>query len=310
MTHVYELSTLELSEPSVVSIGVFDGVHLGHQALIRQLVTEAHSTDRLAVVLTFFPHPDVALHNITGRYYLMDAETRARYLLSLGVDYVVTHPFNDEIRHIRAADFVDRLLTYLKLTELWVGEDFAMGYKREGDIAFLKDQAQRKGFSVNIVNMIQAETGLTISSSIIRQALQEGRVEDVRDWLGRSYSITGRVVGGEKRGKQLGFPTANLEIWEQQMIPMKGVYACFAYIDGGHHMAMTNVGVSPTFGEKEVTVEPHLLDFDQEIYGKEIRLTFEKFIRPEKKFTGIEELKTQIQDDIEEGRKYLMSIID
>lgn len=309
MNHIYDLADIQLLRPSVITIGVFDGVHRGHQHLIRRLVSEAHANDRLAVVLTFFPHPDVVIRGIAGPYYLTTAEQRAEYLLDLGVDYVVTHPFNDETRQIQAADFVDGLIHYLKVNELWVGEDFALGYRREGDVPFLRAQGEEKGFSVSVVDMVHTENSdEIISSTLIRQALHNGEVAKVRDWLGRSYTVSGTVVDGEKRGRALGFPTANMDVWEQQVVPMNGIYASWVTLGEERFMAMTNVGVSPTFGNKSVTVEPYLLDFDREIYGETLTVSFEKFMRPEKKFDSLDALIAQIKRDVEEGRVFLSAL--
>lgn len=306
MTHITDIANIHLLRKSVVSIGVFDGVHRGHQHLVRRLVKEAHASDKLAVVLTFFPHPDVVLRGIDGRYYLTTAEERAQLLLDLGVDYVVTHPFDDRVRHIRAADFVDMLISHLKVAELWVGEDFALGYEREGNVTFLREQGKAKDFSVHAVDLVQAEaTGEAISSTLIRQALAEGKVDQVRAWLGRSYSVTGEVIHGKNRGQGLGYPTANIAVWDRQIVPMNGVYAGWAYLGEERFMAMTNVGISPQFMNAEVSVEPHILDFDRNIYGQPLKITFEKFLRPEARFDGIDELIIQIGRDVEAGRIFL-----
>ena len=200
MTHLYSLAEANLHQQSIVTIGVFDGVHKGHQHLIKRLVDEAHSIGRLAVVLTFFPHPDVVLRGLQGRYYLTTAEQKAELLTAFGVDCVVTHPFNDTVRQVRAADFVDQLLQNLRMSALWVGSDFAMGYKREGNVPFLHEQGTQKGFTVHDVDLIEAQGGI-ISSSVIRQAVQEGEMEKARGWLNRPYSVIGEVVHGEKRGQ-------------------------------------------------------------------------------------------------------------
>ncbi|HRF93606.1 MAG TPA: FAD synthetase family protein, partial [Aggregatilineales bacterium] len=151
MSHIYDISNVHLLQPSVITIGVFDGVHKGHQHLIKQLVEYAHLTNRLAVVLTFFPHPDIVLRGLEGRYYLTHPEQRAEYLLDLGVDYVVTHTFDDTTRYMRAMDFVNSIIKHLRPEKLWVGEDFALGYKREGNVAFLQSAGAQKGFSVEVV---------------------------------------------------------------------------------------------------------------------------------------------------------------
>ncbi|MFW5692015.1 MAG: bifunctional riboflavin kinase/FAD synthetase [Chloroflexota bacterium] len=306
MNHVYELSNIHLLRPSVVTIGVFDGVHLGHQHLIQRLVAEAHAADRLAVVLTFFPHPDIVLRGLHGRYYLTTPEQRAEYLLALGVDCVVTHPFNEQTRMMRAADFVDHLVRYLRMDKLWVGKDFALGYKREGTVAYLTQQGAEKGFSVDVVDMVTNNSaGVTISSTTIRTLVQEGRMEQTRALLGRGYAVRGSVVHGKKRGRAIGFPTANLDVWEEQLIPANGIYAGWAYLNGERFMAMTNVGVSPTFEYKGVTVESYLLDFDRDIYGETLTVTFEKFLRPEMRYDGLEALIAQINRDVDNGRNYL-----
>jgi riboflavin kinase / FMN adenylyltransferase len=303
--HIYNLSEAHLPERSMVTIGVFDGVHKGHQYLIKRLVEEARASGRLAVVLTFFPHPDIVLRGLQGRYYLTSAEQKAQLLMDLGVNLVVTHPFNEQVRQIRAADFVDQLVTHLKLQELWVGSDFAMGYKREGNVAFLKEQGKKKDFSVHDIELIQNGRDTAISSTAIREALQNGRVEQANDWLGRAYSVKGEVIHGEKRGRQLGFPTANMAVWDEQVIPANGIYASWARLGNERFMAATNVGVRPHFNGTIVTVEPYLLDFDRDIYGEELEITFETRLRPEAKFNSLQDLIDQIGRDVEDTRAYL-----
>jgi riboflavin kinase/FMN adenylyltransferase len=307
MTHIQNLETLYLQQPSVITIGVFDGVHKGHQYLVRRLVETAHADDLLAVVLTFFPHPDQVVQGIQGRYYLTTAEQRAAYLLDLGVDYVITHPFDDNVRHMRAARFVDQLVAHLRPKKLWVGADFALGYKREGNVEFLTQQGRNKGFSVHTIDLLQTENShATITSSLIREALFRGEVEQARDWLGRAYQVSGEVVHGEKRGRTIGFPTANIEVWKQQVIPANGVYAGWAYLGTESLMAVTNIGVRPTFNKSDVTVEAHLLDFDRDIYGEILTISFETYLRPEVKFNNPQALISQINADVEKGREYLL----
>lgn len=308
MSHILNLSDASLNQPSIVTIGVFDGVHRGHQYLIKRLVEEARASGRLAVVLTFFPHPDIVLRGLQGRYYLTTAEQKANLLMELGVDYVVTQPFNDEVRHIRAADFVDQLLKHLKLSSLWVGSDFAMGYKREGNVPFLKTQGAEKDFTVHEIDLIAAE-GLTISSTAIREAIQSGEVEQAREWLGRGYSVTGEVVHGEKRGRQIGFPTANTAVWSEQVIPANGIYASWVRLGEERFMAATNVGVRPHFDGTTVTVEPYILDFDRDIYGEQLEVSFETRLRAEAKFNSLQELIDQIGRDVDNARAYLSQTV-
>jgi riboflavin kinase / FMN adenylyltransferase len=309
MTHIDKLDNAHLDTPSIVTIGVFDGVHVGHQQLLRQLVTEARATQRKSVVLTFFPHPDAVLRGITGRYYLTSPDYRAELMQELGVDMVITHPFDNDVRHIRATLFVEKLLTHLRMNALWVGADFAMGYQREGNADFLRVQGAQHGFAVQTIDLVtHAQDGAIISSTTIRDMLGQGRVETVRDWLGRAYQVTGRVVHGDQRGRLIGFPTANLAVWAEQALPANGVYAGWAEVNNKRYMAVTNIGTRPTFDGHDVRVEPHLLDFSDDIYDATLTLTFDKRLRSEQKFDGINTLKAQLQHDIAEGRAFLSQV--
>lgn len=302
--HIENLTQAHLSQPSLVTIGVFDGVHRGHQHLIQQLVDEAHNSGRLAVVLTFFPHPDIVIRKLEGRYYLTTAEQRAALLMNLGVDHVITHPFDEQLRQMRAADFVDLLCEHLHMSVLSVGADFAMGYKREGNVEFLRQQGEQKGFELRVVDLVSNDSK-TISSTAIRQALEAGQVEQAREWLGRSYTVTGPVIHGEKRGRLIGYPTANMHIWEQQVIPANGIYASWVWLGDERFMAATNVGVRPMFAGEDITIEPYILDFDRQIYGQELTVSFEKRLRDEAKFDSLEALIAQIGADVEASRDYL-----
>ena len=307
MTHIHNLEALHLQQSSVITIGVFDGVHKGHQYLIGRLVEAAHADDLLAVVLTFFPHPDQVVQGIQGRYYLTTAEKRADYLLELGVDYVITHPFDENVRRMRAAHFVDQLVAHLRLRKLWVGTDFALGYKREGNVEFLNRQGKGKGFAVHAIDLLQSENShATITSTLIRDALFRGEVEQAGDWLGRAYQVSGEVVHGQKRGRTIGFPTANLDVWHKQVIPANGVYAGWAELGDERIMTVTNIGVRPTFNNSDVTIEAHLLDFDRDIYGETLTVSFETYLRPEVKFDNLQDLVDQINADVEKGRDYLV----
>lgn len=309
MSHIYGLSNVNLQQPSVLTIGVFDGVHRGHQHLIKRLVAKAHANNMLAVVMTFFPHPDRVIHGQEGRYYLMKPDEKAQALLDLGIDVVITHHFDEQARRVRATTFVDQLIHHLQLKHLWVGADFGFGFKREGNVPFLIEQGAERGFEVTVVDMISSdELGENISSTLIRELVQSGKMEDTRKLLGRGYCLAGEVIHGKKLGRTIGFPTANIDVWDEQIIPLFGVYTGWAYLGNERFMAMTNVGISPTVDYKGVTVEAYLLDFDREIYGETLTITFEKFLRPEAKFNGLDELIAQITRDVEEGREYLLAL--
>jgi riboflavin kinase/FMN adenylyltransferase len=306
MQHYYSLSDAHLERPSVVTIGVFDGVHRGHQYLIRRLVDEARAEGKLAVALTFFPHPDLVIKRLAGRYYLTTPEERAALLGDLGIDHVITQTFDDDFRQIRAADYVDQLRDHLRLSSLWVGADFALGYRREGDVPFLQRAGAAHGFSVEVIDLLMTNGDhKAISSTAIRAALEAGDVVQASYWLGRPYALAGEIIHGEARGRTIGFPTANVAVWDAQVIPANGVYAGWATLGAERFMAVTNIGVRPTFSGSGVTVEAHLLDFDRDIYGRELRVTFEQHLRPEMKFSGIDALIAQIGADARAGRAYL-----
>jgi len=309
MQHVTSLADAHPSGPTIVAVGMFDGVHRGHQHLLRRLVQTARDRAFIPAVLTFFPHPDVVLGRASGRYYLTSPQQRADLLGELGVELVVTHPFNEEVRHMRAAEFVDRLLAHLKLRELWVGPEFTLGYRREGNVAFLRAEGARKGFSLEVVDLVTNDgNGNVISSSTIRAALAEGDVAAATRRLGRPYRLEGEVVHGDGRGRTIGFPTANLDVWDEQFLPLKGVYAGWAHLNGETFMAVSNIGNRPTFNGGVVTVEAHLLDFDRDIYGERLAFDVVAFLRPELKFNGVEALVAQIRQDAIEGRALLSAL--
>lgn len=306
MKHVNDLNAVQSDQDTTVTIGVFDGVHRGHQALMQRLVAAAHAQGRQAVVLTFFPHPDVVLRNINERYYLTTATQKAQLLAELGVDLVITHPFDDTVRNTRARTFVETLRERLRLRSLWVGQDFALGYQREGTVDYLAELGRDLGYDVQPIELLAAANDEErISSTTIRDLLRSGEVEAANELLGRSYAVAGEVVRGDQRGRQIGFPTANIAVWEQQILPSNGVYAGWAILGDERFMAVTNVGVRPTFDGQSLTVEPHLLDFDREIYGDTLTLSFEARLRSEMKFDGLEAIKAQLAQDVAQGRALL-----
>ncbi|MYI40523.1 MAG: bifunctional riboflavin kinase/FMN adenylyltransferase, partial [Chloroflexi bacterium] len=205
MRHLQHLTDARLEAGSVLSIGVFDGVHRGHQALARELVQRARQTGRKAVVVTFFPHPDKVLRATEERYYLCPPDERAELLLGLGIDLVITHPFDEATRQLRAVDFVSLLLKHLRLRELRVGAEFALGFQREGDIAFLRAQGQERDFQVVTIAPVTAQ-GERIRSADLRALLRTGDMRGVTARLGRNYTVAGEVVMGEQRGRTIGFP--------------------------------------------------------------------------------------------------------
>ncbi len=296
--HVTHLSQVSRAFPTVLAIGVFDGVHLGHQRLLQQMVGAAQLSGARAAVLTFFPHPAEVIHGLGDRLYLTTLEERIQRLQALGVDLVITHPFNEEVRQTRAADFVEQLRRFLDLRQLW-GGSFSLGYQREGTYDYLRALGTHYGFTVHGIADLAILGGERVSSSRIRQSLQAGDLADVNACLGRRFGVTGRVVTGRRLGHTIGFPTANLHIWERQLLPAYGVYAAYAWLGDDRYGAAVNVGVRPTVDGQQLTVEAHLLDFEGNVYDHTLRLEFEARIRPEMKFNGLDDLRAQIARDVD-----------
>lgn len=306
MQHGTDLKDVMLERPSWVTIGVFDGVHRGHQALIRQLAEAAHAANQYAVVITFHPHPDVVLRNIQHRYYLTSPQQRTQLLHELGVDYVITQAFNDALRQVRAVEYVDRLVKHLKMRSLWVGTDFALGYQREGTVQYLRELGETRNYEVRPIDLVTTDgNGSIITSTKIRRLLQEGDVQAAQHLLGRAYSVPGEVIHGDKRGRTIGFPTANMSVWDGQVLPLNGVYAGYAQLGDERFRAVANVGIRPTFAGEEVRLEPHILDFDRQIYGRTLSFSFVHRLRGEVKFSGLDALKEQLAQDIQQGRELL-----
>ncbi len=298
---VTHLDEVDHKQPTCVAIGSFDGVHRGHQALLRRMADHAHAAGMRAAALTFFPHPRRVLHTLPPRFYLTTLDERVHLLAEQGIDLIITHPFDDEVRRIRAADFVDQLLAALDMKQLW-GGNFALGYQREGDVPFLRAQGARKGFTVQTFDEPVLWDGMLVSSRRVREALEAGEMAEVTGCMGRYYSVRGPVVKGDQRGRTIGFPTANVAVWDELLLPGHGVFATYAWVGGRRLPAASNVGVRPTVDGLKLTVEAHILDFDADIYGEDIRLEFARRIRPEMKFSGLEELKAQIAADVAQVR--------
>lgn len=305
MQYITDLTQVsDKSTPTAVALGVFDGVHLGHQALIGAMVAQARENGLRTAVVTFYPHPKVVIQGLSGRLYLGTLDERARRLRALGIDDVVIYPFTPETRQTRAAEFVAELQAHLNMKQIWSG-DFGFGYKREGTADFLRTLGEENGFTVHEYSDKLHISEKRVSSSRIRSRLTEGNMADATASLGRPYAISGEVVLGDQRGRTIGFPTANMAIWEEVMIPAYGVYASYVNFDGKRYPAATNLGVRPTVDGVNLRVEPHLLDFSGDLYGKEITLEFIEQIRPEKKFGSFDELKAQIATDVAQVRTIL-----
>ena len=305
MRHFQSLEGVQLQD-TWLTIGTFDGVHRGHQEIVSNLVSQAHADGSQAVVLTFYPHPAVVIGKRQNPSYLTTPEERANLLGDLGVDVVITFPFTPPVSKISAQEFITMLRQHLGMQHLLVGPDFALGHNRIGNIHYLSEIGKSLGFTVSTIIPFELE-GQIVSSSRIRAALRDGDLALVNNLLGRPYFVKGQVVPGDGRGHTIGIPTANLSLWIERALPKSGVYVTQGLINGDSYGAVTNIGTRPTFASdhERLQVEAHLLDFDEQIYGLEVRLDFISHLRDERKFSGIDALVNQIQQDIIQAKGVL-----
>jgi len=299
-----ELATVRPQKETLLTIGVFDGIHLGHQRLLTRLRDEARRKNWLSGVVTFKSHPKAVLSPENKLLWLSDLETRISLLRGLGIDVVVALPFTPELARLTARRFVQLLKEHLKMRGLIIGPDFALGRGREGDAEKLRLLGQEMGFSVEIIPAVVLD-GQVVSSSAIRQALAQGDMKKAEKLFGRLFRLNGQVVSGDRRGRVLGFPTANLELKPEQALPSDGVYATIAHV--GHELmpSVTNIGVRPTFGGSERLVETCLLDYQGELIGQKLTIDLVDKLRDERRFDTVEELKAQIGRDVEQARQIL-----
>ncbi len=300
----FEIRYKKIRNP-VVTIGNFDGVHKGHQSLIEKIRKKAQELDGESVVMTFYPHPLKVLRPDCNLQFITPHKRKLELLAHYGVDVTWVIPFSREFASISPQDFVKTyLVDYLNVKWIIVGYDYHFGKNRAGNIEFLKQQGEKFGFGVESVSEIVVG-GLIVSSTSVRKLIRQGQMQTVANLLGRPYEIRGKVVRGRNRGgRLLGFPTANVNIGEY-VPPKIGVYAVKVIIDGKTYNGAANCGYNPTFDDPELSLEIHILDFDRYIYNKEISVQFVKYIREEKKFSGIDELVDQIKRDVEAVRQIL-----
>lgn len=301
-----ELARFSPDRDMLLTIGVFDGVHLGHKHLISELVTQARQQDLLSGVVTFRQHPQEVLQPQTGLPFLTDLSERNNLLKGEGVAVIIPLTFTAESSQLSARQFVDLLRKYLRMRGLVIGPDFALGRNREGTADALCTLGREKGFSVTVVPAVTIN-GEIVSSTAIRKALADGNMKKVRRLAGRPFSLHGQVVTGAGRGVALGFPTANLDIAPEQAIPADGVYATWACIDGRTYPSMTNIGQNPTFNDRRRAAEVYVVDYQSDLYGRELKIDFVERLRDEKKFDTVAELKKQIAEDVKRGKAILNS---
>jgi riboflavin kinase/FMN adenylyltransferase len=299
-----ELARFSSDKESVLTIGVFDGVHLGHKLLLGELLKQVRSRRMLSGVVTFRHNPEKLLLHRNKLPFLTDIEERLKLLKQEGITMVIPLSFTPELARLGARMFVSLLQKYLRMRGLVVGEDFALGREREGDTENLKKLGASMHFDVVVVPPLKIN-GETVSSTTIRKALAAGDMLKVRQLMGRPFDLTGKVVTGYGLGVSLGFPTANLEIASEHVLPPDGVYAGRAYVNGNIYPSMINIGKNPTFGVHKRTVEAHLIDYHGDLYGTDLQLDVISRIREEKKFENINELKKQVSEDIIRGKAIL-----
>ena len=299
-----ELAKVKPQKETLLTIGVFDGIHLGHQRLLTHLRDEARKKNWLSGVVTFKSHPKAVLSPENKLLWLSDMETRISLIRDLGIDVIVVLPFTSELARLTAQRFVQLLKGYLKMCGLIIGPDFALGKDREGDAEKLRLLGQEMGFSVEVIPPVVID-GQVVSSSAIRQALTQGDMKKAEKLFGRLFSLNGLVVGGDRRGRTFGFPTANLELKPEQALPSDGVYATIAHVGRELMPSVTSVGVRPTFGGGKRLVETYLIDYEGELLGQRLTLDLVNKLRDEKRFDTVEELKSQMGRDVEQARQIL-----
>lgn len=285
------------------AIGNFDGLHLGHRSILEILKDKSLSKDTKSCVITFDPHPQKV---ITKKEIslILPLEERFHLLEREGVDCTVCLKFTKKLSLLHAKDFVEEILIkLLNIKDIIVGPGFMFGNKRSGNSELLLNMGKDHGFETTVVNP-ESVDGEIISSSLIRQYIKDGNIEKASRLLGYSYYIKGNTVEGEKRGRKLGFPTANLET-EWELLPKIGVYASYAYVEGKRYQSITNIGFRPTFGENRLLIESHLFNFSDNVYNKPMKIEFMNRLRDERRFSSIDQLVLQIKKDVEEVKNFL-----
>ena len=290
-------------KPSVVTIGNFDGVHRGHQKILQGVVERAKKDDLLAAVLTFYPHPARVLRPDAAPGLLATLQQRLAAFNRAGIDAALVMRFDAELAKVSAEDFVQRFLVdAMRARAVLVGANFRFGHRQAGDVSLLTELGLQFGFEVEVVPPL-VEGGIVVSSTAIRRAVREGRMEDAQKLLGRPFALDGEIRPGTGQGRKLVVPTLNLAT-EQEVLPMKGVYATESVVGDKVYSSATNVGVRPTFDGTRFAIESHLFDFDVSLTGGAMEVRFCKRLRDERKFPSPEELREQVLKDIEEAKTY------
>jgi riboflavin kinase/FMN adenylyltransferase len=300
-----ELEHFRPQRDTALTVGNFDGVHLGHRHLVEYVTRRARENDLAAGVVTLYPDPDTVLRPRDSMRYITSFEQRIELLRRLGLDLVVPLSFTSELAELTAEAFVGLLKEQLRLKLLIMGPGHAFGRNREGTPERISEIGRGLGFEVEVIPEGLVQRASLVSATAIRKALADGDLEAVERQLGRRYALRGPVIRGDQRGRTLGFPTANVGVTADRALPAFGVYATWAYLGEARYPSVTNVGMRPTFDGERVTVETYIFDFDQDIYDRLLRLEFVKRLRPEFKFENLEAIKTQIGHDAAQAQAVL-----
>ena len=310
MAKLVHLKDVQYDPNTVVTVGTFDGVHLGHQAILRKVVEKAKSKEGKSVLITFWPHPRLIINPNTSLKLLNTFDERCELVGELGIDFVVKIPFTKTFSELSAREYLDQVLVQnIGAKTIFIGYDHHFGNNREGNLTFLKEHASEFGYEVNEIQKQEIDD-VGISSTKIREALKSRDAQLALSLLGRPYSLNGQVIHGAKKGRTIGFPTANIEIAQDyKILPGDGVYAVMASIEGKEYGGMLNIGFKPTVDGKKQSVECHLFDFEADIYGKAITIKFVKSLREEQKFDSLDSLKEQLLLDKSQASEILLNFV-
>lgn len=306
MKVIRSIAAFNSSEKTIVTIGTFDGIHIGHKKILKNLISTANKEGKKSVLLTFFPHPRMVLQKDKAILLLNTLDEKSMLLENMGLDYLIIHPFSKEFSRLTALDFVrDILVNKLNTSKLIIGYDHHFGKNREGNIHQLREYSSLYDFNIEEIPA-QDIDDVSVSSTKIRTALKEGNLKTANTYLGYQYMLSGIVVSGKQLGGTIGFPTANIEVKEPyKLIPSSGVYIIKTQINTVVFSGIMNIGFNPTVLGKHQTIEAHLFNFSEDLYGKKITVTLIHFLREEQKFNSVEELVDQLNIDKKNAISYL-----
>lgn len=297
MEHTKKLPTV------AVALGTFDGIHLGHQKVIGRAVELARQEGGKSAVFTFANHPLSILDPSAAPRLITGTEEKERLLMQMGVDLLYRVPFDAKLLQLTPFEFIDTLFLYFSPTHIVVGPNYSFGYRGQGTPELLRQIGNEKGFNVEVQNAVFLAEQM-VSSTSIRQCISQGNIELAARLMGRPFHLSGTVISGDRRGRTIGFPTANLQLEPDQLLPADGVYAVFAWVGSRKVLALANVGNNPTFANQTRRLEVHLLDFDADLYGQELAIDFCRYMRGEQAYPSIHELQERIALDVLEVRRF------